>query len=202
MKIKHIVFDIGNVLIEWDSELAFLEQIPDRTERLWFLENICTTLWNIEQDRGRDWREAEELLIKAHPQQADNIRCFRRNWPMMIPREIPGSVAILETLLQQGYDVTMLTNFATDTFKVAREKYKFLDSSRGTTVSGDEGFIKPDKAIFQHHVQRFELSAPHCLFIDDSEKNVAGAKNAGWQAIQFHNAETLKSDLERFGFKL
>ena len=37
------------------------------------------------------------------------------------------------------------------------------------------------------------------IFIDDSQKNVDGAKQAGWQAVLFKNAKTLEADLERFG---
>lgn len=202
MEIKHIIFDIGNVLIHWDSELAFLEQIPGATERRWFLDNICNQTWNVEQDRGRDWGEAEKLLIAQFPEHEENIRTFRRNWHLMIPHEISGSVAILEELLDAEHDVTMLTNFASDTFEIAKSKYQFLETSRGITVSADVGLIKPDIEIFQHHLRTFELSAGHCVFIDDSIKNVAGAIVAGWQAIHFQNAETLKDDLERFGIKL
>lgn len=202
MEIRHIVFDIGNVLIHWNSELAFVEQIPDAKERRWFLDNICDPAWNIEQDRGRDWGEAEELLIAQHPEHEKNIRTFRQYWHLMIPHEISGSVAVLKELLANNHDVTMLTNFASDTFEIAKTKYDFLTSSRGVTVSANVGLIKPDIEIYQHHVRAFDLSPSHCVFIDDSMKNVEGARAAGWQGIHFQNAETLKSDLERFGIKL
>ncbi len=198
-KIEHVVFDIGNVLIQWDCELAFLEQIPDAVERRWFLDNICDTAWNIEQDRGRDWGEAEELLIAQYPEHESNIRTFRANWNQMVSGEVPGSVAILERLVEHGHDVTMLTNFASDTFKIAQERFEFLAISRGVTVSAEIGLIKPDAAIFHHHVKSFALTPENCLFIDDSEKNVQGAIDAGWQSIHFTNAQTLKADLERLG---
>ena len=201
-EIKHIVFDIGNVLVGWNMELAFLEQIPDKKQRDWFLNNICTPQWNIEQDRGRDWREAEELLIADHPDHTENIRAFRRNWEMMITGEISGSVEILKSLLASGHDVTMLTNFASDTFEIAKKRFDFLALSRGITVSADIKMIKPDAEIYHHHVNSFGLIPEHCLFIDDSQKNVDGAINAGWQAVLFQNAKTLKGDLERFGIRV
>ena len=196
-EIRHIVFDIGNVLIAWDCELAYLEQIPDASERRWFLENVCTGEWNVEQDRGRDWREAEDLLIAEYPEHADNIRTFRANWNQMVSGEVPGSVEIFKALIARGHDVTMLTNFASDTFAIAQARFDFLSSSRGVTVSADIGMIKPDAEIFNHHIARFNLSPAHCLFIDDSAKNVQGAINAGWQSVLFTDAKTLKTDLER-----
>src|SRR5690606_14263572 len=101
-----IVFDIGSVLVHYDPNLPFSRFIPDAEERKWFFENICTHDWNIEQDRGRTWEEAEALLIADHPDHAENIRNFRRHWHEMVPHEIPESVAILRALIAQGRDVT------------------------------------------------------------------------------------------------
>ena len=66
-EIRHIVFDIGKVLIHYDPDIPFSRLIPDADERRWFFDNVCTRDWNIEQDRGRTWEEAEALLIAAHP---------------------------------------------------------------------------------------------------------------------------------------
>ena len=197
-EIKHIVFDVGNVLINWVVELAFIEQIPDAGERQWFLNNVCNGAWNMEQDRGRPWKEAEDILIDQFPDHEVNIRAFRTNWPLTIPSEVTGSTDILNSLLAKGHDVTLLTNFAADTFKIAQAKYDFLNSSRGATVSGEIGLIKPDIDIFYHHAKSFDLSPDHLLFIDDSAANVDGAIRAGWNAVLFENAKTLKADLERF----
>ena len=66
-EIRHIVFDIGRVLIHYDAELPFQRLIPDPAERKWFFENVCTSPWNIEQDRGRTWEEAEAELLASAP---------------------------------------------------------------------------------------------------------------------------------------
>lgn len=68
--IDHVVFDIGKVLLHYDPELAYLALIPDAAERRHFLATICSPEWNLEQDRGRGWREAEAQLIARPPQQA------------------------------------------------------------------------------------------------------------------------------------
>ena len=76
-KIEHIVFDVGKVLVHWDPELVYLNLIPDADERTHFLTKICSPEWNAEQDRGRDWGEAEDLLIAEHPEKAELIRAYR-----------------------------------------------------------------------------------------------------------------------------
>lgn len=197
--VKHIVFDIGQVLIHYDPDAAFRDVIPDDTERKWFFDNVCTHDWNIEQDRGRKWPEAEALLIADFPDREDHIRAFRQNWHLMITHSINGSVEIMRKLIADGHDVTMLTNFASDTLREAWERFPFLTESRGVTVSGDIGLIKPDKAIYEHHVAAFDLEPSATLFIDDSARNVAGAKDAGWQSVQFVNPEMLRADLNNLG---
>jgi len=200
-EIRHIVFDIGRVLIHYDAELPFLRLIPDPDERKWFFDNVCTSPWNIEQDRGRTWEEAEAELLEVHRDHAENIRNFRRHWHEMVPHAYDDSVALMERLIDGGHDVTLLTNWAADTFVEARARFPFLEKPRGTTVSGEIKVIKPDPAIYHHHVRTFGLDPAASLFIDDSQKNVEGAEAAGWQAVLFTDARALESDLVRLGVR-
>ncbi|NMG38906.1 HAD-IA family hydrolase [Chelativorans sp. ZYF759] len=197
--IRHIVFDIGKVLIHYDPELPYRRLIGDETRRKWFLDTVCTGDWNIEQDRGRSWADAEALLIERHPEEAELIRAFRANWHEMVPHAYEDSVAILERLIDDGHDVTMLTNFAADTFAEARTRFPFLNRPRGVTVSGEVRLLKPDRAIYELHAESFGLEPAATLFIDDSPKNVDGAKAAGWQAVHFTGAERLATDLRELG---
>jgi len=198
-EIRHIVFDIGKVLIHYDPDLPFSRLIPDAEKRRWFFANVCTSDWNIEQDRGRKWEDAEALLIAKHPDEADNIRSFRKHWHEMVPHAYDDSVAIMLDLIEKGRDVTMLTNFAADTFAEARKKFPFLNRPRGVTVSGEIGMIKPDRGIYERHAADFGLEPSASLFIDDSQKNVDGAIAAGWQAVLFEGAEKLEANLKRLG---
>ncbi|MDQ0455124.1 HAD family hydrolase [Rhizobium paknamense] len=198
-EIRHIVFDIGKVLIHYDPNLPFSRIIPDEAERQWFFANVCTHEWNLEQDRGRSWTDAEALLIAEHPEREAHIRAFRKHWREMVPHAYEGTVEIFKGLIDEGRDVTMLTNFAADTFTEAREIFPFLNLPRGVTVSGEIGLIKPDVAIYERHARDFDLSPAHAIFIDDSVANVEGAKLAGWQAVHFESPEKLKRDLQAYG---
>jgi 2-haloacid dehalogenase len=201
-KIDHIVFDIGKVLIHYDPHIPYSRIIPDQAERDWFFLNVCTHEWNLEQDRGRQWSEAEALLVAQYPERADQIRAFRKHWHEMVSHAYDGSVSIMEALIEQGRDVTMLTNFAADTFTEARKIFPFLNKPRGVTVSGEIGLIKPDVEIYQKHARDFGLVPEATIFIDDSLANVEGARAAGWQAVQFIDAERLRSDLAAHGVDL
>jgi len=202
MPIDHIVFDIGKVLIHYDPNIPFSRLIPDEAERKWFFENVCTHDWNVEQDRGRTWEEAEALLIEVHPDREEHIRAFRKYWHEMVPHSYDDSVTIMEGLIADGQDVTMLTNFASDTFREAQVRFPFLTKPRGVTVSGDVGLIKPDIAIYETHAKSFGLNPAATIFIDDSAPNVEGAKAAGWDAVLFTGADKLRADLAARGVRL
>jgi HAD superfamily hydrolase (TIGR01509 family) len=199
VEIRHIVFDIGKVLIHYDPSLPFKRMIPDDEERQWFFANVCTQDWNVEQDRGRTWLEAEALLLEKFPDKEENIRAFRKYWHEMVPYAYERSVAHLERLIAEGRDVTLLTNFADDTFDQACEIFPFLKKPRGVTVSARVKLIKPDSEIYRIHTETFHLDPAHTLFIDDSLANVEAARAFGWQAVQFIDADQLDADLSGYG---
>jgi FMN phosphatase YigB (HAD superfamily) len=197
--IRHIVLDIGKVLVHYDPHLAFRDLIADPAERERFLTEVCTHDWNIEQDRGRSWAAAEAEAIARHADKAELIRAFRRRHSLMIPYAYEDSVAVLRALVAAGHDVTFLTNFASDTFRETQARFPFLTEGRGVTVSGDARLIKPDPAIYRRHAAAFALTPAATLFFDDSPANIAGARTAGWHAELFTDAEKMRADLARYG---
>jgi len=198
-EVKHVVFDLGQVLIRWDPENAFRNMIPDDEERRAFLENVCSPEWNLEQDRGRSWSDAEAALIAKYPQHEKFIRAYRRRWWQMIPGAIEENVSIVEALIDRGIDVTALTNWAADTFEEAENRFAILSQFRGVTVSGRVKLVKPDPAIYDHHVGTFGLNPTETLFFDDNPDNVATARRMGWQAEQYVSTEKLTAALRRYG---
>ncbi|HSM40027.1 MAG TPA: HAD-IA family hydrolase [Afifellaceae bacterium] len=201
-EIQHIVFDIGRVLLHWDPELPYLDLIPDAERRRWFLETVCSPAWNAEQDRGRGWAEAEALLIEEFPEEQDLIRAYRGRWHEMVPHAYDDVVDVLNRLIDDGHDVTMLTNFNDLTFAEVRARFPFLDRPRGVTVSGEVRLLKPEPEIYSRHAESFALNPSAILFTDDSPANVAAAEAAGWNAVLFRDAERLKADLQEHGIAI
>ena len=120
----------------------------------------------------------------------------------MVPHHFADTLAVRDTLMARGYDVTALTNFAADTFDEARRMYPFLDRFRGITVSAHIGLMKPELAIYRHHEKAFGLDPAATLFFDDNLPNVEGARTAGWNAEQFTGADRMRVDLARYGIAL
>lgn len=197
--IRHIVFDLGQVLIAYDMEAPYRRLVPDAEARQRFFTETGIHNWNLEQDRGRTWPDAEAALIAEHPHHADLIRAFRANWWEMIPGGIEPNITIVEELIDLGLDVTALTNWAPDTFTEAEARFPILRRFRGVTVSGRVGLIKPDAAIYDLHARTFGLTPAATLFFDDNPANVEAARARGWQAEVYASTDTLRSDLRRYG---
>lgn len=197
-----VVFDVGNVLIRWDPRLLYRDLIPDDAKRDWFMQNVCTAAWNIEQDRGRSWEEAVALLVEAHPEWAAEIRAYDERWHETVPGVIEDSVAVLAELKAKGEQVYAITNFSREKWAQCLIRFPFLQSFDGVVVSAHERLIKPDPAIFQLLLQRYALAAEDCIFVDDSEKNIEGARSIGMKVVHFVEPIDLRAELRGLGAPL
>ncbi len=196
MAIDTIIFDLGNVLIQWDPRLLYRKIFKTEAEIDTFLENICTAEWNMQQDAGRPVAEATEQLAATHPEWADEIRAYYGRWPEMLGGPIPESVEVLEQLKRGGqYRLLALTNWSAETFPIARERYDFLDGFEGILVSGEEKLVKPDPAIYQLLFDRYGVEPTRAVFIDDSEKNVMAARELGVKGIHFASPMQMREEL-------
>lgn len=192
----NVIFDIGMVLIKWDPRNLYRKMFDDEAMMEWFLANVCTPAWNLEQDRGRSFSDAVKHITPHHPEYAAEIGAYDTRWHEMIPGVIEGSVDILETLHKKGTPLYAITNWNQDKFNETKLNYPFLNLFRDIVVSGDEKLIKPDPAIFKLCLKRNKLKAAGCLFIDDSEKNVNAAQALGMHAHHFTSPEMLRADLK------
>ncbi len=198
--ITTVVFDIGNVLLEWNPEYLYNKLIPDERERTTFLTTVCTPDWNLQQDLGRPWAEAVETLASRHPDKADLIAAYSDRWHDMVPGEVPGTRGILAALQNAGLPLYSITNFSSEKFTEAQDRFPFLKSSfLDIVVSAEERLIKPDPKIYQVLLDRNGLEAGECLFIDDSQANVDAARALGMKAHHFQGAAGLREKLTEFG---
>jgi 2-haloacid dehalogenase len=195
-----LVFDIGQVLLHYDPQLAYRQLILDDVERHHFLSVILPPEWNLEQDRGRDWREAEALQIALHPEHAELIRAYRANWHRMVPHALQANVSVLEDALAAEIPTYAITNFASDTLAEAKRMYPFLTRFHGCVVSAEEKLLKPDPAIYRVFLDRYGKNASECLFMDDSASNIESASKLGFSVIHVTPETDLRAEVRRFGF--
>jgi 2-haloacid dehalogenase len=191
-----VVFDLGGVLLDWDPRHLYRGLFDDEAEMERFLSEVCTMEWHHAHDLGVPPEETIPPLVKAHPEYAQMIRAWPERSEEMLAGPIDASVEILRELKDAGVPVYALTNMETWTYPGRRERYPFLGWFEGTVVSGFEGVAKPDRKVFDLLLDRFGLTPDTTLFIDDSPKNVAAARAAGIQAIEFESPAQLRQRLE------
>lgn len=184
--IDTIVFDLGGVLIDWNPRYVY-QKIFNTTEAVeYFLNQICTTEWNELQDAGRTLSDATKLLQVAHPHYFTEIQIYYDKWEDMLGGVIQTTVDLLQDLHDsKNYKIYALTNWSAETFPIALTKFKFLSLFEGILVSGEERLKKPDPAIFQLLIDRYDLIPDKTLFIDDNAKNIITAQNLGFNVVHF-----------------
>ena len=193
------VFDIGGVLLDWNPRYLYRKLFDDEAAMEEFLATVCTSEWNRRMDGGMSFAEGIAELLERFPDQSEMIEAYRDRWPEMIPAALDDTVEIFETLKTSGRPLYAITNFAAETFVQARAMYPFLNRFDGIVVSGEIKALKPGPEIYRCLLEQYDLRAEDCLFIDDVQENVDGAKAVGMHAVRFTNAETLASDLKGHG---
>jgi 2-haloacid dehalogenase len=108
-------------------------------------------------------------------------------------------MAILSHLRASGVPDYAITNFSSEKFRIAQAPWPALAGFRGVVVSGDEGLLKPEPAIYRVLFDRYGLDPAACVFVDDSPANVAAAAGLGMHALHFVSAERFATDLAALG---
>lgn len=196
MKVDTIIFDLGGVLIDWNPRYLYRKLFENEKEMEWFLENVCNSDWNVQQDAGRSFEEAIDVLLPLHPNYKDQIEAFYTRWNEMLGGPIAETVQLLEGLkVDDNCRLLALTNWSNQTFPIALERYDFLEYFEGILVSGDEKMKKPDHEIYHLLIERYDVDPAKAVFIDDSEPNVIAAKEVGMGAIHYHTSGQLEKKL-------
>ena len=200
-KIETIVFDLGGVLVDWDPAYVYLEVFDgDRQKVDWFLNNICTHDWNVEQDAGRPLKVATDLLVDKYPQYEAWIRIFYDRWEDMLGGPIHETVRLLYQLkINNKHRLYALTNWSSETFPVALQRYDFLKHFEGILVSGEEKTRKPFGKIYDILIDRYQIDPFKSVFIDDNYENIVAAEKANMTGIHYKNTLQLKDALINLG---
>ena len=192
---KNIIFDFGNVLVQWHPERVYGEYFGNEAKAWWFLRHVADNEWRLRIDAGESSETCIRELQQRQPEYAEAIELYRSKWREMLTDEVPGMRELLHQLSTVNYQLYGLTNWSMESFPEAREHFDILQMIDHYVVSGAEGYVKPDPRLFQVLLDRYGLRAEECIFIDDNPDNVAAARNMGMRGIVFTNAESLRKEL-------
>lgn len=197
-----VIFDVGNVLYDWNPRYLYERLIGDGQTLDAFL-GVATKEWHFQHDAGRPFAETSAELAAAHPQFAEWIAAWGPRFNEQIPHALPGMPELVEALDAAGVPLFAITNFSHEFWPPFRARESALfDRFRSILVSGEERLVKPDPAIYRLALDRFGLSAGESVFIDDNAANIAAAAALGIHAIHFTDAGSLRAALRDLGFRV
>lgn len=182
-------------MVDWNPRYLYQNHFKDEKEMEYFLMNICTDEWNLEQDKGRPLAEGTRILQQKFPEFHDLINLYYEQWELMLRSDIPETVSLLYTL-KKKYKLYGLTNWSAETIPVAFERYAFFKEFDGIVGSGVEKMIKPEKEFYHLLFNRYDIKAEHSIFIDDNIKNVVAGEEIGMLSIHFQGAILLEEKLK------
>ena len=192
---KNIIFDFGNVLVQWHPEVVYGEYFGDEAKAWWFLRHVADMDFRQRIDAGESMEDCIREKQAQYPGYEQAVELYRSKWREMLTDEVPGMREVISERRARNYEIFGLTNWSMETFPEARAHFGILQMIDRYVVSGAEGLVKPDPRLFQVLLDRYGLKAEECTFVDDNPDNVAAAKGMGMQGILFTNAETLRKEL-------
>lgn len=188
MKPKAVVFDIGNVLIDWQPERMYDAEIGAERRRAMFAE-VDLYAMNADVDCGVNFLEAVTKLADANPKWQAEIMLWHDRWLDMASPAIEHTVRLMAALQAQKIPVFSLTNFGVQTYDLAATVYPFLRQFDRDFISGHMQVIKPAARIYQLLEDETGLDGPDLLFTDDRLDNIQAAEARGWQTHQFKHPQ-------------
>ncbi len=200
-EVAGVVWDLGNVLIDWQPLHAVAAEVGEAEARR-FLDGFDFAAWNHACDAGRGWPDAIAELDRDHPQWSAHGRAYHAHFGAALG-EIPGSVDVLRDLHAAGVPQCGLTNWSHELYHAhAPARFGFLGLLDHVVVSGTEQIAKPDPAIYLLAARRSGLPPEQLVFVDDKPGNVAAAEAVGMAGVVFTDAAALRADLRALGLPL
>ena len=188
MSIKAVVFDIGNVLIEWQPE-RFYDSVIGETLRRDMFASVDLHAMNDKVDLGHHFTETIYATAEEYPDWHAEIRMWHDRWIEMASPVIDHSVRLMKALQAKGMPVFSLTNFGIQSYDFAATHYPFLRAFDRDFISGHMAVIKPDAQIYQMLEHASGLNGADLIFTDARADNIAAAHARGWNTHLFEGPQ-------------
>ncbi len=202
-EIRNVIFDMGQVLLQFTPERIFSPFFPDPEDLSEIIRVIFDSGEWVSIDTGLVSEEKTvESWIRTLPEHEDAIKAMMATWYRgMVPVE--GMEKLVAELKAAGYRCYLLSNTSARFFEYAHTvpSLRMMD---GYVISAIEQLIKPDPAIFRLTLERFGLRAEESFFVDDNAQNVASAATCGIRSFCFENYDVaaLRLGMRQAGIRI
>ena len=165
---KAIIFDIGNVVLEWQPEHVLQSVFSVSNMPMMMEQTFLSPEWSAYDQGLISTKDLKEQL-------ADKLEC---------------SNTAMEALLQ---NVVIALRPIPEMIEL--EEQPFWKLFEDIVVSSHIKLAKPEPQIFEFILAKHQLKAAECIFLDDSKANVTSAKALGFTTIKVINFQQAIDDL-------
>lgn len=194
MVIKNIVFDIGNVLVKWAPYEVLSPIFPEQDEKELFEK--MRPIW-IDLNLGK-YTETEAISLYHEELGLPKDKLQKMMYEFKVRQTpLPGSIELLQRLSDLEFNLYSITDNVRELMEYHRRNSEFIHFFKDIIVSADIGVLKPDSRIYEHLLKKHNLVAKECVFMDDLEVNVEGAKSVGMHSFQFFDTNQAIKELSK-----
>lgn len=198
--IKNVVFDMGGVLIDYNSKKTITTYFPEEYHEILMKEVFDSELWH-KLDAGLlRHDEAVSIVLPRIPEETRPLikEMLTDFYPYMPP--FPEMYDFIKRIKKAGYNVYLLSN-ATPRFFDNYLNIPAITLMDGFFISCVYKMLKPQKEIYEAFCNKFSLKPEECFFIDDLPQNIEGAKNYGMKGFVYKacDIENLENALNAEG---
>ena len=198
MTVKKFLFDLGNVFFDWNPE-RILKPIFNDDERMnFFINNISFPLLDTRCDAGITIEVAVNDAIKKFPEFEKEIKLYYPNHGNMVGGFFQKTVDVFYKIKELNHPCYVLSNWSAETYEGMEETYPFLKDFDGKIISGRDFLIKPDPAIYELAISRFNLIPEETLFIDDRLDNIEAAQKLNFQTIHLTDPSLIQDLIDPY----
>lgn len=184
----NIVFDLGGVVFRWQ---------PDTIIESVFEEADTQDLVRKEIFEHRDWVELDRGTIAL--EKAIERGARRTGLPSQdierllgaVPRfltPIEPTIDLIQDLSNTANRLFVLSNMHLASIAYLEQHHTIWEMFDGVVISSRIQMVKPERQIYEHLLNRYQLEAAETVFIDDMQENLAAAALLGIQTIRFVDA--------------
>ena len=199
MKYENIIFDVGDVLLEYRCKWMLVDYGLSESEAERVGRELLDDpdgLWNEMDLNIMSDEEIKAAYCKKHPQDSGAISFFLDHGEYMsVPR--PDVWREVHRLKEKGYHIYLLSNYPETLFKKHTRYADFMKDIDGAMVSYMIHKMKPDFAIYQALCDKYSLDKSKCLFFDDRKANVDAAIAFGMNSTLVTSRQFLLDELKK-----
>jgi len=180
-----LLFDMGNVLIDFDPKAIIAHYVQDPQDRMVLEEAIfhgkewaSLDLGQLSDDQAIDSIQSK-LPVRYHP----IVETIVKTWPSTNVYR-PEMIPLVKALKEKGFHLYLASNASVRFYDYAHE-IQALAWFDGIQISADLHQVKPDLAFYQSLLNRFDLDPNECFMIDDRKENIEGAAKAGIDGVVY-----------------